>query len=62
METDHTDSHEQAKRIIPERRSGKDRRHIRDRRDQIRFEADRRKNHGRRTEDRDLWKESLEFD
>lgn len=47
---------------LDERRSCKDRRAGLDRRNLIRYEAGRRKNHGRRTEDKDPWKESLEFD
>lgn len=45
-----------------ERRSGEDRREHGDRRDEIRFEPDkkdRRKGRGRRTVDRDLWEEAV---
>lgn len=45
-----------------DKRSGTDRRKYKNRREQIRFEADRRKNHGRRREDKDPWKDALEFD
>lgn len=45
-----------------ERRNGTDRRCGTDRRNGVRYEACRRKNHGRRKEDKDLWKESLEFE
>ncbi len=45
--------------LFEEKRSGLDRRKTTDRRDEIRFEKCRRKNHGRRIEDRDFWKESL---
>lgn len=41
-----------------ERRSGKDRRQLHDRREEVRFEPgkpDRRKNKGRRKEDQDPW-------
>ena len=44
-----------------ERRCGQDRRSGRDQRKEVRYEASRRKNHGRRTQDKDPWKESLEF-
>jgi hypothetical protein len=46
-----------------ERRAGDDRRQGHDRREEIRFEPgkkDRRKTQGRRAEDRDLWRESLD--
>jgi len=45
-----------------ERRCGEDRRTGGDRRNDVRFEKCRRKNHGRRAEDKDPWKESLEFE
>ena len=45
-----------------ERRNGLDRRDGKDRRYDVRYEPTRRKNHGRREDDRDLWKESLEFE
>lgn len=60
MKTDQTNTSQGHSRPIDERRSGQDRRRIKDRRDEIRFENCRRKNHGRRQEDRDFWKESLE--
>ena len=47
------------------RRSGEDRRQQTDRREDIRFEPgkkDRRKNRGRRTEDRDVWEEAMKDD
>lgn len=46
-----------------ERRSGEDRRQQADRREEIRFEpgkSDRRRNRGRRNEDRDIWRESID--
>ncbi|WP_417222085.1 hypothetical protein [Amphritea sp.] len=45
-----------------DKRSGHDRREYKDRRDEIRFQENRRKNHGRRIEDKDPWKDALEFD
>lgn len=45
-----------------ERRCGEDRRKGSDRRKSIRYESCRRKNHGRRKEDKDPWKEALNFD
>lgn len=45
-----------------EQRNGKDRRCGTDRRNAVRYEATRRKNHGRRKEDRDPWKDALEFE
>lgn len=45
-----------------EKRSGKDRRELKDRRDEIRFEPgkpDRRKDNGRRAEDNDLWTKAM---
>ncbi len=41
------------------RRSDSDRRSGKDRRGEIRYELDRRKNHGRRSSDKDPWKDSL---
>lgn len=41
------------RRAVSDRRSGKDRR------GEIRYELDRRKNHGRRSSDKDPWKDSL---
>ncbi len=60
MDTDQTNGLHEQGRLHQEKRSGKDRRKTKDRRDEIRFEECRRKNHGRRLEDRDFWKESLE--
>lgn len=45
-----------------EKRSGKDRRELKDRRDEIRFEPgkpDRRQNNGRRKGDDDLWTKAM---
>lgn len=45
-----------------EKRSGKDRRELKDRRDEIRFEPgkpDRRQNSGRRKGDDDLWTKAM---
>ncbi|WP_299195641.1 hypothetical protein [uncultured Amphritea sp.] len=61
MKTDQANTSREHGRLINERRSGQDRRKVKDRRDEIRFENCRRKNHGRRIEDRDFWKESLEL-
>lgn len=45
-----------------DRRRGRDRRCQHDQRNEVRYESPRRKNHGRRQEDKDPWKESLNFE
>ena len=62
METNNSDTQKQSPENFHERRIAQDRRQGHDRRDGIRFEKERRSNHGRRKEDKDPWKESLEFD
>ncbi|MDO6562204.1 hypothetical protein Q4488_02305 [Amphritea sp. 1_MG-2023] len=49
-------------RPLIEKRCGIDRRNHKNRREQIRYEPDRRKNHGRRVNDKDPWKDAFEFD
>ena len=62
MASDSTNTEQEQHNPLNERRTIKDRRIGKDRRNLVRYEAGRRKNHGRREEDKDPWKESLEFD
>ncbi|WP_019620578.1 hypothetical protein [Amphritea japonica] len=62
MESDSSNTEQEQHNPMDERRVIQDRRAGNDRRNLIRYEAGRRKNHGRRQEDKDPWKESLEFD
>ena len=62
MDTDQITKKPEHDELYTEKRSGTDRRKRKDRRDLIRFETCRRKNHGRRKEDKDPWKDALELD